>query len=190
MDGVASYVMAFRRVFRQPLRTGRRGRPQVGLEAGWLLGQVIKRDVKRQVASIERRVVRGTETAIAAVLATTHSGMGINTADPERLNATFHASLTPLVRRGCAIARPAASLTAGMWLVGGADNCCWRHDSLRLQAQAGACWKWQERPPAMAAGLMNQRWTMQELLCYQVPLPTWVALKRQYINPREANSRR
>ena len=98
--GLASYVTAFLRVFRHPVHTGRRGRPRLVLEEGLLLGQVVKRYVQRRVVSVERRVVRGTEAAIAAVLAATHSGTGINTAYIERLNATFRASLAPLVRRG------------------------------------------------------------------------------------------
>jgi transposase-like protein len=118
VDGLASYVTAVRRVVRHPIRTGRRGRPRLVAEPGLLLGQVVKRDVQRRVVSVERRVVRGTEAAISALLAATHSGTGINTADIERLNATFRASLAPLVRRGRAIAHTEAALTAGMWLVG------------------------------------------------------------------------
>jgi hypothetical protein len=71
------------------MRTGHRGRPRLVLEQGLLLGQVVKRYVQRRVVSVERRVVRGTEAAIAAVLATTGGGSGINTASSERLNATF-----------------------------------------------------------------------------------------------------
>jgi transposase-like protein len=183
VDGLASYVTAVLRVFRQPVRTGCPGRPRLVLEAGVLLGQVVKRYVRRRVVSVERRVVRGTQAAIAAVLAATHSGTGINTADIERLNATFRASLAPLVRRGRAIAHTKRLVTAGMWLVGCAYHFCWLHESLRLQAPAGACWKWQERTPAMAAGLTNHRWTMQELLGYQVPLPAWVAPKRRGRRP-------
>lgn len=179
VDGLASYVTAFLRVFRHPVRTGRRGRPRLVLEAGLLLGQVVKRYVKRRVASVERRGVRGTEAAIAAVLAATRSGTGINTAYIERLNATFRGSLAPLVRRGRAIAHTETLLTAGMWLVGCAYNFCWLHESLRQRAPAGAPWKWQECTPAMAAGLTNHRWTMRELLHYQVPLPPWVAPKRR-----------
>jgi hypothetical protein len=183
---LASYVTACLRVFRHPVRTGRRGRPQLVLEPNLLLGRMVKRYVKRRVVSVERRVVRGTEAAIAAVLAATHSGTGINTAYIERLNATFRASLAPLARRGRAIAHTEATLTAGMWLVGCAYNFCWLHDSLRVRAPAGACWKWQERTPAMAAGLTNHRWTMYELLCYQVPLPPWVAPKRRGRPPKRA----
>jgi transposase-like protein len=177
VDGLASYVTAFRRVFRHPVRTGRRGRPRLVQEPGLLLGQVVKRYVQRRVVNVERRVVQGTEAVIAAVLAATHSGTGINTAYIERLNATFRASLAPLGRRGRAIAHTEAGLTAGMWLVGCAYNFCWRHQSLRAAAPAGAPWKWQERTPAMAAGLTEHRWTMRELMYYQVPLPAWVAPK-------------
>ena len=34
VDGLASYVTAFRRVFRHPVRTGRRGRPRLVLDQG------------------------------------------------------------------------------------------------------------------------------------------------------------
>ena len=138
VDGLASYVTAFPRVFRDPVRTGRRGRPRLVLEAGLLLGQVVKRYAQRRVASVEHRVVHGTEAAIAAVLAATDSGTGINTAYIERLNATFRASLAPLVRRGRAIAHTEAALTAGMYLVGCAYNFCWEHESLRQRAPVGA----------------------------------------------------
>ena len=172
------------RVFRYPVPTGGPGRPRLVLEQGLLLGQMVKRDLHRRVVRVERRVVRGTSEAIATVLAATGSGTDINTAYIERLNATFRASLAPLVRRGRAIAHTETLVTAGMWLVGCAYNFCWLHESLRLRAPAGACWKWQERTPAMAAGLTNHRWTMQELLGYQVPLPAWVAPKRRGRRPK------
>jgi transposase-like protein len=186
VDGLASYVTAVLRIFRHPVHTERRGRPRLVLAQGLLLGQVVKRYVRRRVVSVERRIVRGTEAAIATVLAATHTGTGVNTAYIERLNATFRASLAPLVRRGRAIAHTETFLTAGMWLVGCGYNFCWLHDSLRLRAPAGACWRWQERTPAMAAGLTNHRWTMLELLRYQVPLPAWVATKRRGRPPKRA----
>jgi hypothetical protein len=186
VDGLASYVTAFLRVFRVPVRTGRRGRPRLVLGAGLLLGQVIKRTAKRRVVSVATRAVRGTLEAITAVVGATGGGRGINTAYIERLNATFRGHLAPLVRRGRAIAHTEALLTAGMWLVGGAYNFCWEHDSLRLVAPAGAGRKWLERTPAMAAGLTDHRWTMRELLHYQVPLPCWVPPKRRGRPPKSA----
>lgn len=187
VDGLVSYVTAFRRVFRNPTPTGRRGRPRLVLAKGLLLGQVIKRYVKRRVVSVEQRVVQGTAEAIAAALAVTSGGRKINTAYIERLNATFRSVLTSLVRRGRAIAHKQATLTAGMYLVGCAYNFCWYHQSLRLAAPAGASHKWQERTPAMAAGLTDHRWSMLELLQYQIPLPAYVAPKRRGRPPKQAN---
>ena len=138
VDGLASSVTAFRRVFRHPVRTGRRGRPCLVLEPGLYLGQVVKRYVQRRVVRVEPRAVRGTAEAMAAVLAATHSGTAIQTADIERLNATFRSARAALVRRGRAIAHTEAALTAGMWLVGCGDNFCGLPQSLRLTAPPGA----------------------------------------------------
>jgi len=41
VDGLASYVRAFVRVFRTPVQTGRRGRPRLVAEQGLLIGQVV-----------------------------------------------------------------------------------------------------------------------------------------------------
>ncbi len=171
VDGLASDVTVFRRVFRKPGPTGRRGRPRVRAEPGLLIGQVVTQDAQRRVVRVRRRAVQGTSTAIRAVLAATHRGTDINPADSERPKATFRSSLAPLARRGRAIAHTNAVLTAGMDLVGCTDNFCWVHASLRQLAPDGARRQWPERTPAMAAGLTDHCWTMSELLHYPVPLP-------------------
>ena len=188
VDGLASYVTAFRRVFRTPVYTGRRGRPRLVLAAGFLLGQVVKQYAKRRVVRGHQRVVQGTAEAITAVLVATGTGHGIHTAYIERLNATFRSALAPLVRRGRAIAHKVETLTAGMYLVGCAYNFCWTHDSLRVLAPAGTGRKWQERTPAMAAGLTDHCWTMRALLGYQVPLPAWAPPKRRGRPPKQARA--
>src|SRR5215207_6824929 len=127
VDGLASYVTAFPRVFRQPVYTGRRGRPRLVLPDGFQFAQVVKHSAKRHVVGVTRRVVHGTLAGIEAVLTATRTGTVINTAYIERINATFRAHLAPLTRRGRAIARTEAALTAGMWLVGTAYNFCWPH---------------------------------------------------------------
>src|ERR671915_2219727 len=68
--------------------------------------------------------------------------------------------------------------------VGCAYNFCWYHDSLRLAAPENAPRKWQERTPAMAAGLTDHRWTLRELLLLKVPRPPWVASKRRGRPPK------
>jgi len=184
VDGLASYVTAFLKVFHEPIRTGRRGRPRLVLPDGFQLAQVVKHSAKRHVVGVTRRVVRGTLDGIGAVLTATATGTVINTAYIERLNATFRAHLAPLTRRGRAIARTEAALAAGMWLVGTAYNVCWPHDSLRLLAAPDAPRKWRERTPAMAAGLADHPWTLNELLRFQIPFPRWGPRKRRGRPPK------
>jgi hypothetical protein len=188
VDGLSSYVTAFRRVFRVPVRTGRRGRPRLVLAAGFQLGQVVKHYAQRRVVSVRQRVVEGTASGIAAVLAATGTGQAIHTAYIERFNATMRSALAPLVRRGRALAHKAETLQAGMYVVGTAYNFCWAHRSLRQVAPAGSGRKWQERTPAMAAGLTDHPWSLSELLRYQVPPPAWVAPKRRGRPPKPARA--
>jgi transposase-like protein len=183
-DGLASYVTAFSRVSRDPVRTGRRGRPRLEAIPGLLLGQVIKHRRGRRLVDVTRRVVRGTAEAIASALSAAGTGTGINTSYIERLNATFRASMCPLVRRGQAIARGEGVLTSWMYLVGCAYNFCWEHDSLRVAADPGGRLGWAARTPAMAAGLTDHRRTMDELLSQPIPLPPWVAPKRRGRSPK------
>lgn len=107
------------RVFRHSVRTGGRGRPRLILPAGVLIAEAIKRYSQRRVRAVERRIVRGSAAAVAAVLTTTQGKTTavINTASIERLNATFRARLAPLVRRGRATVRQVATLEAAGALV-------------------------------------------------------------------------
>jgi len=168
VDGFSAYVGAVRSVFRVAVRTGRRGRPRLVLPSTVLLAQVVKSHQGRRLVDVTRRVAFGTAEAVAAAIARTKGGTQINTAYIERLNATFRASLAPLTRRGRRLAHGTALLHSGLWLVGTAYNLCWPHDSLRLRA-IGSRYKWQQRTPAMAAGLTDHVWTREELLRYRVP---------------------
>jgi len=160
-DGLRSYPRQALRYFRQSVPTGGRGRPRLVLPPGVLIAQAIKRYAKRRVQVVERRIVRGSATAVAAMLTATQGKTTavVNTASIERLNATFRARLAPLVRRSRGLVRQVATLEGGMWLVGTAYNFCTPHRSL------GA------RTPAQAAGLTDHRWTMHDLLTFPVPLP-------------------
>jgi transposase-like protein len=185
VDGLASSVTAFVRVFRTPVRTGQRGRPRLDEAPDLLLGQVVKQYAQRRVVGVAQRVIRGSPEASAAALAATGGGTQINTAYIERLNATFRSALAPLARRGRALLRQPTRLTAAMYLVGCAYNFCWVHQSLRRADPAGGR-RWRDRTPAMAAGLTDHRWSLAELLHYQIPLPAWEAPKRRGRPPKSA----
>jgi transposase-like protein len=173
VDAFSAYVGAVRSVFRVAVRTGRRGRPRLALPPTVLLAQVVKSHQGRRLVDVTRRVVFGTEPAVAEAIARTRGGTQINTSYIERLNATFRAALAPLTRRGRRLAQGTALLSSGMWLVGTAYNFCWTHESLRLRA-IGSGHKWQQRTPAMAAGLTDHIWTMEEVLRSRV-LPVALA---------------
>lgn len=159
-DGLASYASQALQVFREPLHTGRRGRPRLVLAEGVMIAQVIKRHEPRRVVEVLRRIVVGTEAeVISRVIGTQRSIQAlINTSYIERLNATFRARLAALVRRTRSGAHKQCTLEAGMWLVGSCYNLLWTHYSLA-----------EKRTPAMAAGLTDHRWSMKELLTFPVP---------------------
>ena len=160
-DGLSSDPRQALRVFRHSVRTGGRGRPRLMIPDALLIAQMVKRYARRRVWAVERRIVRGSAAAVATMLTATQGKETavINTAYIERLNATFRARLAPLVRRGRATVRQAATLEGGMWLVGTVYNFCTPHRSL------------DRRTPAQAAGLTDHRWTVHELLTFPVPLP-------------------
>lgn len=95
VDGLSSYVTAFRRALREPFRTGGAGRPRLLPAPGFLLGQVIKRCVKRRLVEVIHRPVVGTLAEIETRLRETSTGQGIHTAYIERLNATFRSRVPP-----------------------------------------------------------------------------------------------
>lgn len=169
VDGLSTYVKAFQNAFRSKLpRWGQRGRCRLWAWPDIAIVQVVKR---RHPFSVDRRIVQGTTDLIDRIITHSQGNPGtINTAYIERLNATFRQRLAPLTRRGRSLARRQETLTWGMYLIGCAYNFCTNHDSLVLPL-----WiterhiRWVQRTPAMALGLTDHRWTMEELLCFKVP---------------------
>jgi transposase-like protein len=168
VDGLASYVTAFWRAFREKVHTGRRGRPPYRLPRGILLGQVVKRHSGRRLVEVVRRVVWGSLGRIGRVLQRTGTGRQINTSYIERLNATFRSRLANLVRRGRGLAHQVKTLEWGMYLVGCVYNFCTEHRSLRLPVSRGQS-RWQGRTPAMAARWTDHVWSVRELLSFRPP---------------------
>ncbi len=175
-DGLCSYVRAIRETFREPLHTGQPGRPRWRAWKNILIAQVIKRYQKRCVVEVTRHIVQGTRRQVDTVRRRTQGVGVINTASIERLNATFRERWAPLVRRGRALARRTLTLEYGMYLIGTVYNFCTAHASLRGAALGAArlgC------TPAMAAGITDHCWTIQELLSFHVPPPCWTPPKRR-----------
>jgi transposase-like protein len=170
-DGLCSYVRAIRETFRDPVQTGRQGRPRLRRWRNLCIAQVVKRYAQRRVVAIERRIVDGTPARIETLRYRSHGDGVINTAYIERLNATFRERLAVLTRRGRALARHPLTLQHGMYLIGTVYNFCTPHASLGCSGRATT--------PAMAAGITDHCWSVQELLSYHVPSPCWTPSKHR-----------
>lgn len=164
-DGLCSYIRAIRETFRDPVCTGVQGRPRRPPWRHVCIAQVGKRYAQRRVVEVERRIVDGTSARVETLRRRSHGSGVINTADIERLHATFRERLASLTRRGRALARPTLTLQHGRYLIGTVSNFCTPHERLCV---AGG-----KQTPAMAAGITPHGWTIRELLAFHVPPPRW-----------------
>lgn len=184
VDGLPGYVDVFRKAFRTPFRTGKRGRPRLIAWADIHIVQVMKRRTADGL-TIERRIAQGDCDAVNDLLHRSQGGGVINTAFIERLNATFRQLLAPLARRTRSLARQTDTLQAGMFLVGCVYNLCTYHQSLRLKLWiTPSRYRWVQRTPAMAAELSDHRWSVGELLMFKVPPSPFVTPKRRGRKPK------
>ena len=170
-DGLVSYIRAIRETFRAPVPTGKGGRPRLRPWRHVLIAHVVKRSERRRVVETERRLVDGTPARVETLRRRSQGEGVINTAYIERLNATFRERLASLTRRGRALARRTLTLQHGRYLIGTVYNFCTPHASL---AHAG-----RGTTPAMAAGITDHCWTVQELLSFHVPPPRWTPPKQR-----------
>jgi transposase-like protein len=180
VDGLASYVTAFQHAFRSPVpRFGQVGRCKLRAWSELALVQVVKQRHKGHL-SIERRIVQGTQTMVTRLVELSQGRGGINTAYIERLNATFRQRLASLARRTRALLRQPETLHLGMYVIGCMYNLCTYHDSLRhpfYLAPRGR--RWLRRTPAIAAGLTDHCWTIEDLFNFRVPHDPWTPPNRR-----------
>ena len=109
----------------------------------------------------------------------------LNTAFIERLNGTMRQRLASLTRKCRHAAHRLQALETGMYLIGCTYNLCWPHHQLRVRnpIEPGLR-RWSQRTPAMAAGLTDHIWSVQELLSYKVAPAPWVPPKRRGRPPK------
>ncbi len=174
VDGWPSYITAFQRAFRSKLpRYGQQGRAKLRAWSELQLVQVVKQRSQGSW-SISRRIVQGSAEQIAQLIQSSQGHGGINTAYIERLNATFRQRLNCLSRRTRTLARQPQTLQAGMYVVGCVYNFCTYHQSLRVPYYlTDHSHRWLQRTPAIAAGLTDHRWSIDELFWLKVPPAPW-----------------
>jgi hypothetical protein len=158
VDGLTAYPKAILKVFHTKLRTGLPGRPRHLPWPDLHIVQVVKQWSGHKLQSVQRRVVHGCRQRAEELIAASQVNLGlINTAYIERLNATFRARMPALARRTRCPARTVERLRAELFWTGVVYNFCTVHSSLSAT-------------PAMAAGLTDQVWSVEELLRYYGPV--------------------
>jgi hypothetical protein len=154
VDGFAAWTSGVVRVFRDPVRTGKRGRPPLVIWSDLHVVQVVKRYKRRCLVAIERRLAYGSMCCAEAIMQASQVCLGvINTAYIERLNATFRTWMPALTRRSRTPAREIAHVEAAMFWMGTVYNFCRVHATL-------------QGTPAMAADLTDHVWSVDELIRY------------------------
>jgi hypothetical protein len=139
-----------------------------------LYAQVVKSYRRRRIMGVTHRVVFGTQLAIERVLAT--YGWTINTAFVERLNLDIRQRVAAIGRRVNTLCQGEAGLLDQLVLFQTYHNFVLPHSSLRqplpipaLTNGSGSAKLWRPCTPAMAAGLTDHVWTLQEVLMFRVP---------------------
>jgi hypothetical protein len=137
-----------------------------------LYAQVVKSYRRRRIVGIKHRVVFGTREAIEQILA--KRGWKINTAFAERLNLDLRQHVATIGRRVNTLRKHKAGLRQQLALFHTYHNFVLLHASLRLPLSdaihgTGSVKRWQQRTPAMAAGLTDRVWNLREVLMSRVP---------------------
>jgi IS1 family transposase/transposase-like protein len=169
-DGFTCYLAALIAAFHVVTtfaRTGKRGRPRKPLcvpHPDLVYGQLVKQKKQGKLLTLSTRVVLGAERL-------THLGFTISTALVERVNLTLRQALAPLARKTSSFCKDRERMRQRVVFFQAFYNVARPHMSLRQplplhkRTRRGAiCPRWQERTPAMAAGLTDHVWTFRELL--------------------------
>lgn len=145
----------------------KRGRPQrqpyKAPPPGLNYATVHKTREKGRVTKIGWRVIFGTLAAVMAALALSTVSKAINTAFIERHNGTDRNRNARKVRKTYCFSKDWQMHEAVTYFTMYTYNFCWPVRSLRVQGADGA---WEQRTPAMAAGLADHVWSLTEWLTY------------------------
>lgn len=152
-DGKRIYARQIRRVYRDPLYTGRRGRPRLVPTPGVALVQAVKQRQGRRVVKVEVRTLFGEPPEIPYVVC------------EERLNGVLRDRLNCLTRKTHGFAKTTATWDAAVRLALFEHNWLRAHPALQQKVPAPENGRrYRRRSPAMAMGLSDHLWSWEEFL--------------------------
>jgi hypothetical protein len=168
-DEHAPYETAIHKVYGveqpQPKRPGP-GRPpklKKVVPADLCYATVRKRREKGRVVEVVRTVVFGTLCLLGILLKQSTASTTINTSFVERNNGTDRHQNSRKRRKTYGFSKDLAIHRASSYFIGYSYNYCWPVRTLRTREPGGP---WQARTPAMAAGLSDHVWTIEEWITY------------------------
>jgi len=139
---------------------------------------VVKQRERGAVVAVSTKVVFGTEAAIKTRLDSLSTSTTINTSFVKRENLTLRQQNRRLTRKTNGFSKELSWLEKHLWLTLAYYHLVLPHDSLRKELLApeptrgsGSPRKWCPVTSAMAAGMTDHVWTIDELLGYRVPAP-------------------
>lgn len=145
-----------------PPRTGRRGRPKAPYRVpapGLRYATVVKTREKGRVVKVAFRAFFGSEAAVRAALTASPVSRAINRAFVGRHNGTDRRRNARKARKMYRFSKDWHYHEAATHFATYSYNYCWPVRTLRVKGDRG---RWQERTPAMAAGLTDHVWSMSE----------------------------
>jgi IS1 family transposase len=151
---------------REPARTGRRGRPKKPVKVlpkKLKYATVHKERKNGRVVKVSLRVVFGTLRAVMAALAVSLVSTVVNTVFIERHNGSDRNRNRRKVRKTCCFSKDWEVHDAMTYFTMYSYNFCWPVRTLRVQVGKQ---EYQQRTPAMAAGLTDHVWTIREWATY------------------------
>ncbi len=159
-DGWQGYPTLITHTYRQPVHTGRPGRPRLVVPAGVSLTQTIKqRDRRGRVVGITTRATIGEAVPQPVPV------------HVERLNGVLRDRLAALTRKTHAFAKTTRTWDALLGVAIFEHNWLRPHPALRQPSdQPGR--RYLRRTPAMAIGLTDHVWSWTEFLSMPVPITT------------------
>lgn len=146
-----------------------RKQPKRILDPQLRYAQVDKRRRGGRVVEVRRRIVFGQADDIAVIIEADGCGSQVNTAYVERNNLTLRQSVGRLVRKALSFSKNVHFLQRHIDLDDAIYNFVKPHRALRRRLCNGkpGSRKWQQRTPAMAAGLTDHIWSLEELLMFR-----------------------
>jgi len=170
-DGLNLYFYALSAHFGQwVIGVGRRAR-HWQVASGLIYGQVKKAYRRRRLVRVTQVMRCGTSEALKAALMSLGLSGRLTTAFVERLNLTVRQSVAALVRRTWSTAQQAPHLLLHLEWWRGYYHFVRPHESLRVELRQPlerggkrVPQRYRQRTPAMAAGLVSQRWSTRDLL--------------------------